>query len=48
MELICPVPNDFVLSRLVSDLVLVYLVAPRCISIFIEEHWVTTDAYMRE
>lgn len=48
MELICPVANDFVFSRSVSDLVLVDLIAPGGISVFIEEHWVASYAYMRE
>lgn len=44
MKLICPVANDFVFSCLVSELILVDLIAPRCISIFIEEHWIPSYA----
>lgn len=44
MELICPVANYFVFGCPVSDLVLVDLVASRGISIFIEEHWVSSYA----
>lgn len=44
MKLIRPVANDFVLSRSVSDLVLVDLVAPGGISVFVEEHWVASYA----
>lgn len=44
MELIRPVANDFVFRCSISDLVLVDLVAPRGISIFVEEHWVASYA----
>lgn len=44
MELICPVTNDFIFSCLVSDLVLVDLVASRGISIFVEQNWVASYA----
>lgn len=44
MELIRPVANNFVFGRLVSDLVLVDLVATGGISILIEEHWAASYA----
>lgn len=44
IELIRPGANYLVLGRSVSDLVLVDLVASRSISIYIEEHWVSSYA----
>jgi len=44
IELIRPLADYFVFGGLVSDLVLVDLVSPRSISVFIEEHWVSSDA----
>lgn len=36
MQLICPVPDDFVLSRIVSNLILEDVVSPRRISVLVE------------
>lgn len=44
MELIRPVADDFVFSRVVVDLVLIDLVAPGGIPVLVEEHRVAGDA----
>lgn len=44
MQLVGPMANDFIFSCSVFDLVLVDLIAPRSISIFIEEHRIPSYA----
>lgn len=44
VELICPVANDFIFCRAVSDLVLVDLITAGGISVLVEEHRVASDA----
>lgn len=38
MQLICPVPNDFVLSGIVCNLILEDVVSSRSVSVFIERY----------
>lgn len=47
VEVVGPVPDDFVLRSGVPDLVLVDVVTSWCISILIEGHWSPSNAYRR-
>lgn len=44
VELICPVADDFILCRAVSDLVLVDLITAGGISVLVEQHGVASNA----
>lgn len=48
VKLIGPVPDHFVLRCSVPELVLVDLVATRGVSVFIEEHWVAGNTWIKE
>ena len=45
VQVVCPGADDLVLGRAVTQLVLVDVIAPRCVSILIESHRVPRNAW---